>query len=157
MGHVLVQLQLGLLVAVGTLHCLEAPEARTHSEYKKHLMKAKSSDTVVTKSFTGHRLRALRNKWTIEYEKNPEKLEKIKSMQLVKSTRAGAWKLHSGVESGPNKLDLNSIDMDTQAFVTGQCIGAIQKLIPAAEIVTSMTQDAARILTKHEDFKISKL
>lgn len=50
-------------VWIGTRFLL-TPEAHTVPFYKERLLAASSEDTVVTKSYTGRRLRVLKNKYT---------------------------------------------------------------------------------------------
>ena len=46
-------------------------------------------------------------------------------IQVAVSTKDGAWKLHGGDDN------LTAEDWDKQAFVTGQCIGAIKVCFPS--------------------------
>ena len=57
-------------------------EARTHRLYKEYIVKSRSSDTVITRAFTGFPLRAIKNKYTNEYEKSDTKVHSsVKSIQ----------------------------------------------------------------------------
>jgi enoyl-[acyl-carrier protein] reductase II len=118
------------------------PESTTHPEYKTQLLKAGTDDTTVTTCFTGYPLRAVKNAYTQHFVENPDELAASGQQQTVRSTKDGVWALHGGVEG---ELDTSALDYDKQAYVTGQCIGAIDKLIPAGEIVRSMAQDAIQI------------
>jgi enoyl-[acyl-carrier protein] reductase II len=102
-------------VWVGTRFML-TPESNTHPKYKEHLLKASSDDTTVTRAFTGKPMRVLKNKYQKYYDEHPDK---ITSIQVAQSTKDGVWKLHGGDDN------LTEEDWEKQAFVTGQCIGAI--------------------------------
>ena len=155
-------------VWVGTRFMM-TPEAETHAGYKAHLLRASAGDTVVTRAFTGAPLRALANDYTRRHERESlllraakelppsvadaaKALPKPKPAGVARSLAEGAWELHGGFGK---ELDLAKLDYGKQAFVTGQCIGAIDALLPAAEIVTSMVRDAVHVLSgRAQHFKI---
>mmetsp|Transcript_2629 Transcript_2629/g.2991 ORF Transcript_2629/g.2991 Transcript_2629/m.2991 type:complete len:327 (+) Transcript_2629:3-983(+) len=124
-------------VWVGTRFMM-TPEANTHIKYKNRLLQAESDDTMVTKAYTGARLRVVRNPYVSKYEKDPSLLEKNSAHVARRAWDDGCWKLHGGDDS--------NYDEDVQAYVVGQNIGAIDGLIPAADIVSEMNHTAvARI------------
>jgi len=128
-------------VWIGTRFML-TPEASTHDLYKQRLLNASSDETMVTKCYTGARLRVLRNLYTTKYESKPELLEKNGAACSRRAIADGCWRLHSGTEKELSK----GYDEDNQAYVVGQNIGAITKLVPAADIVREMTETAVRLL-----------
>ena len=129
-------------VWVGTRFML-TPEAKTHVKYKERLLKASSEDTMVTRAYTGAPLRVLRNPYVERYAKSPELLEKNSAEVAARAWKDGVWKLHSGMQDGDEQYD-DSV----QAYVVGQCIGAIHALVPAADIVKEMSEGALGILEK---------
>jgi enoyl-[acyl-carrier protein] reductase II len=138
-------------VWVGTRFMM-TPEAHTHPLYKERLLRASTDDTQVTKAYTGARLRVLRNPYTTDYEENPEKLERSSAAVGRRAFADGCWRLHSGSEDELAK----GYSEDNQAYVVGQNIGAITELLPAAQIVQSMTETAALLLRRGpEDVHIS--
>eukprot|EP00658_Telonema_sp_P-2_P007562 TRINITY_DN12826_c0_g1_i1.p1 TRINITY_DN12826_c0_g1~~TRINITY_DN12826_c0_g1_i1.p1 ORF type:complete len:386 (-),score=106.34 TRINITY_DN12826_c0_g1_i1:349-1506(-) len=144
-------------VWVGTRFML-TPEAHTHHQYKRHLLSASEGETVVTRAFTGKPLRALQNKYTIAYDQAdlisralklgmlpPTKgLPAVRGGNVASSTRDGVWELHS---AAGKDVDVSKIDLEQQAFVTGQCVGAIDQLVPAGQIISDMVRDAVQILS----------
>ena len=122
---------------VGTRFML-TPEANTHRLYKEKLLRASADDTTVTKCFTGARLRVLRNDYTQKFEENPELLEKNSAMIAKRAWDDGVWRLHGG--------NAHDYDDSKQAYVVGQNIGAINTLVPAADIVKEMVEVASAIL-----------
>ena len=73
-------------------------------------------------------------------------------MQTMRALKDGVWALHSD-------LDVTAdTDAERQAYVTGQCIGPIDRLVPAAEIVVAMYDEAIRILRGEQpNFSLSRL
>lgn len=135
-------------VWVGT-RFLMTPESRTVSHYKESLLKAESQDTIVTKAYTGRTMRVLRNDYTRYYEQHPEEISSPPSAQTVKSVQAGV--IHLGGD-----LTTPGVDPKKEAYLVGQCVGAIRTLKPAGEIVHEMTQQAGALLngTNNKNFSI---
>lgn len=129
-------------VWVGTRFMM-TPEANTHTLYKERLLRATSDETMVTKCYTGARLRVVRNPYNTKFEEQPEILEKGSAEIARRAWADGCWRLHSGSEQELSK----GWDDDNQAFVAGQNIGALNELVPAGDIVREMTETAARLLT----------
>jgi len=129
-------------VWVGTRFMM-TPEANTHPLYKEKLLGANSDDTVVTKVYTGARMRVLRNPYVKQFQDDPEKLEKNSAFIAKRAWDDGCWKLHSGA----NITSTSDYDDSLQAYVTGQNIGAIDTLIPAADIVQEMVSMSQAVLT----------
>jgi len=122
---------------------LMTPEANTVPFYKEQLLKAKSEDTIVSKSYTGRTMRVLKNEYTDYYEKHPSEIE-TPGKQIIKAVSSGAIHLGMGPET-PKEM----IDVKKEAFLVGQIVGAINELKPAAKIVEEMVSDCIKILTSH--------
>mmetsp|Transcript_6016 Transcript_6016/g.6896 ORF Transcript_6016/g.6896 Transcript_6016/m.6896 type:complete len:129 (+) Transcript_6016:334-720(+) len=110
------------------------PEANTHIKYKDRLLKAESDETMVTKAYTGARLRVVRNPYVSRFENDPNLLEENSAQVAKRAWDDGCWKLHGGDDS--------DYDEDVQAYVAGQNIGAIKSLVPAQDIVNEMNNTA---------------
>jgi len=128
-------------VWVGTRFMM-TPEANTHPLYKERLLKATSDETMVSKCYTGARLRVVRNPYTTKFENSPELIENNSALVARRAWADGCWRLHSGSETELAK----GYDDSNQAYVAGQNVGALKVLVPAAEIVKEMTETAARLL-----------
>ena len=85
---------------------------------------------------------------------HPEELEEPHKIGM-RATQDKCWVLHSSTDSAG--LDLSTVPMERQAFVGGQCIGAIEALKPAAEIVAEMVDTAASIFQGPKGVRFSKL
>ena len=128
-------------VWVGTRFMM-TPESKTHPLYKEHLLRAKSDQTTVTKSYTGHSLRVLTNRWTKLHQNDPTQLEKMGAMQSIKAIKKGSWVLHSGSDEGKDAIrdgasgvlyKIKDIDYEQQAFVTDWTVHRFDRYLGACE------------------------
>lgn len=126
-------------VWVGT-RFIATPEARAVPGYKERLIATGEDGTVVTRAYTGKTLRAVRNTYTDEFDKHPEKLQPFPA-QVLQSTSDGAFHL-GGDESTPG------IDEQRECYPAGQGTGAIKALIPAGELVQRFVREAEEALSK---------
>lgn len=111
-------------VQLGTAFLL-AEEAGTNASYKKALIQAKSTDTVITKAFSGRPARAIYNQFIEEMEKSNLKSAPFPIQnELTKDIRA------AGKERSKAGL---------QSLWAGQGAGAIKKESTAEGIIHSLT------------------
>jgi len=124
-------------VWVGT-RFIATHEARAVAGYKDRLLSTGEDGTVITRAFTGKTLRAVRNSYTDHFERHPGELEPF-PQQVLKSTSDGAFHL-----GGDGQTE--GIDPDKECFAAGQGIGAIQSVVPAADLVRSFVKEAEQVL-----------
>ena len=124
-------------VWVGT-RFIATHEARAVAGYKDRLLSTGEDGTVITRAFTGKTLRAVRNSYTDHFERNPGELEPF-PQQVLKSTSDGAFHLGGDAQT-------EGIDPDKECFAAGQGIGAIQSVVPAADLVRSFVKEAEQAL-----------
>jgi enoyl-[acyl-carrier protein] reductase II len=110
-----------------------AEECTIHENVKDRVLKAKDRDTVVTGRSTGHPVRVLKNKLSREIEEldranRPEEIEKLGSGKLALCMR------HGDVEMG--------------SVMAGQCAAMVEKVQPAAEIITEVMTEAEEALAR---------
>lgn len=120
-------------VQVGT-RFLVAEECKIHENYKKLVLDAKDTDSIVTGRFTGHPCRGVKTKFArklLSFEKeggSPEEFELITTGSLRKAAVDG--------------------NMEEGSFLAGAISGMINKIQPAKEIVEEMMQEAEKLLKK---------
>ena len=124
-------------VWVGT-RFIATPEARGVSGYKDALIQTKEDGTTISRAFSGKTMRVVRNEFTRFYDEHPSELNPFPT-QLGKSIEEGAFHL-GGDEETPG------VDPDRECYPTGQGVGAIQTLMPAASIVAQMVEQAEHVL-----------
>lgn len=115
-------------VQMGTAF-LVAEECQVHDNYKEKVLKARDIDTVITNQFLGHPVRGLKNKLTTRYlqlEKEEIKKEKPDASSLE---NLGQGALRKAVTEG---------NLESGAFMAGQCAGAISKRQTCAEILNEV-------------------
>jgi enoyl-[acyl-carrier protein] reductase II len=125
-------------VWVGT-RFIATPEARGVSGYKDALIRTREDGTTISRAFSGKTMRVVRNATTAFYDDHPDQLAPFPA-QLGKAIEDGSFHLGGG-ENTPG------IDPDRECYPTGQGVGAIQTLMPAASIVHQMVDQAQHILT----------
>ena len=118
---------------------IATPEARAVNGYKETLLAIPEDGTVITKAFTGKTCRVVRNDWTNYYDQHPDELQPFPA-QAVASMKAGAN--HLGAPTGTN------VDVEREFMPCGQGVGAIDELVPAAELVHRVVAEAERTLER---------
>jgi enoyl-[acyl-carrier protein] reductase II len=117
-------------IQVGT-RFLVAHECTVSDNYKKLILKAKDSDTVVTGRSTGHPVRVLKNKLArvvLKMEKENADLEEIN--ELCTGT------LRAAVKDG---------DVEMGSVMSGQIAGIVYKEQSAKDIIEEMFADAEKV------------
>jgi enoyl-[acyl-carrier protein] reductase II len=126
-------------VWIGT-RFIATPEARSVIGYKETLLRAHEDDTVVTRAYTGKTCRVIANDYTAAYESGGRQVQPF-PQQFVQSLKDGVNHL-GGDESTPD------VDPGREFFPAGQGVGAIGELVPAADLVHRIVDEAAATLTK---------
>ncbi len=124
-------------VWVGT-RFIATPEARGVAGYKDALIRTKEDGTTISRAFSGKTMRVVRNETTRFYEEHPTELSPFPA-QLGKAMEEGSFHL-GGDEETPG------VDPDRECYPTGQGVGGIQTVMPAASIVAQMVEQAEHIL-----------
>lgn len=119
-------------VQIGT-RFMASTECQIHENYKQAILNATDEEVTVVGRFTGHPIRALRNKLT----------ENIKKME----------------EKNPFPEELNSerfagnkgsVNVDLTPMLCGICAGGIEEIKPCAEIIKEIVDGAAELLKSGE-------
>ena len=126
-------------VWIGT-RFIATPEARGVTGYKDALLRSHEDDTVVTRAYTGKTCRVIANRYTAGYEDGGLEAERFPA-QILRSMQDGANHL-GGDETTPE------VDPDREFMPAGQGVGAIDALVPAADLVHGIVDEAERVLAK---------
>ncbi len=102
--------------------------------YKDALVAAHEDDTVISRGYTGKTCRVLRNSYTQYWEEHPDELQPF-PQQFVRSIQDGANHMGAG-------LDEAGVDPSREFFPAGQGVGSITSIVPAADIVHGMVDQA---------------
>lgn len=125
-------------VWVGT-RFIATPEARSAPGYKDALLHTGEDGTVISRAFSGKPMRVVRNKTTQHYEEHPEELKPFPDQMLV---AVGERVLHL-----PEGDEASDVDPERECYPAGQGVGAIDEIIPAADLVHQFVKEAERALT----------
>jgi len=123
-------------VWIGT-RFIATPEARAGAAYKDSIVEAGSSDTLVTRCYSGKPMRVIKNDyadgWTTrEGELKPFPLQAVHSF-----------------ETGVMNFMLDAYDemtSESSCMPAGQGCGGIDDIVPAAEVVRRLVEDAKTAL-----------
>lgn len=126
-------------VWVGT-RFIATPEARAVVGYKDRILASAEDATSVTRAYTGKTCRVLRNSYVEEFERAGGVAQPFPG-QFLTSLADGANHL-GGDES------TEGVDPDREFMPAGQGIGAIDELVPAAELVNRFVSEAEAALEK---------
>ncbi len=118
-------------VQIGT-RFLAATECNIHENYKKKILSAKDTSTVVTGRRLGHPVRSIKNQFSREYGKL--EYTDISDKEL---DEAAAGRLRMAVQDGDEKEG---------CFLSGQIAGLVNKEESCKEILEDLMQDAERII-----------
>lgn len=118
-------------VQVGTVF-LAAEECQIHENYKKLVIEAKDTDSIVTGRFTGHPCRGVKTKFAkklLSFEKEggtPEEFELITTGSLRKAAVDG--------------------NIDEGSFLCGAIAGMVNEIRPCKDIIETMFTQAEKLL-----------
>lgn len=120
-------------VQIGT-RFLTVDECTVHENYKRKVLKAKDSDTIVTGRIAGHPVRGLKNKFARE----------ARAAELKEALDGAEQELrHAG------SLRRAAIDgeLETGSFMAGEVAGMVHERGSAAEVVQGLMAEAEKVLT----------
>lgn len=111
-------------------------EANAAAAYKRRLLDADSTDTVVTRCYSGKPMRVVRNPYVEERERRGDLLPF--PHQMLASIQAGVLDL----------ADDATLDPARSCMPAGQGVGAIAEILPAGEIVRRTVRDAEAVIAE---------
>ncbi len=126
-------------VWVGT-RFIATPEARSVAGYKEALLRTAEDGTIISRAYSGKTMRVVRNAYTAYFDEHPAELERFPA-QLGRSIEDKAF--HLGGDA-----DTLEVDPERECYPTGQGVGAIGELVPAAELVRRFVAEAGDALER---------
>lgn len=129
-------------VWVGT-RFIATPEARSVVGYKEALLRSAEDGTTISRAYSGKTMRVVRNQYTQFFDEHPDELQPFPG-QLGRSIGDKAF--HLGGD-----LDTPDVDHTKECYPAGQGVGAIEELVPAAELVRRFVSEAEAVLAKVAD------
>ncbi len=112
---------------------LAAVECSIADSYKEKVISARDIDTMVTGRRLGHPVRALKNRYMMEFAKRESNLD-ISNEELE---RFGSGALRRAAREG---------DMDTGCIMAGQAAALVKEIKPARDIIMEMFEEAEKLL-----------
>ncbi|MEN3273482.1 MAG: hypothetical protein V7636_2243, partial [Actinomycetota bacterium] len=106
---------------------------------KETLIALPEDGTVISRAFTGKTCRVVRNDYTQQFEDHPTSLQPF-PQQALQSMKDGAN--HLGAPPGTD------VDVKREFMPAGQGVGAINELVPAAELVHRFVREAEEAIDR---------
>jgi enoyl-[acyl-carrier protein] reductase II len=116
---------------------IASEEARAGLAYKQRIVAAGGSETRVTRCYSGKPMRVLENAYVEDWERRPEEILRFPD-QMGLSARAGVFVLTAD--------DYEDIDPERSCLPAGQGAGGIDEVLPAAEIMRRVLDDARDVI-----------
>jgi len=109
-----------------------AQECTAHHKFKEAIINAKDRSTVVTGMTTGHPVRVIKNKLSMQFEQLEKKQAIIEELEAL-----GKGRLKLAVVDG---------DIDNGSVMAGQISGIIKEIKSAASIIQDIIREAGTLL-----------
>jgi len=119
---------------------IATPEARTVDGYKDRLLTSAEDGTVITKAYSGKTMRVLRNGYLAEWEQSGAEVQRF-PMQALAAMQEGVFHL-----GGDDRTE--GVDPQRECYPAGQGVGGIDELVPAAELVERIVEEAEAVLAR---------
>lgn len=120
-------------VQIGT-RFLTVDECTVHENYKRKVLKAKDSDTIVTGRIAGHPVRGLKNRFARE----------ARAAELKEALDGAEQELR---HAGSLRRAAIDGDLETGSFMAGEVAGMVHERGSAAEVVQGLMAEAEKVLT----------
>jgi len=115
---------------VGT-RFIASHEARAADAFKQRIALIDGSQTTVTRGYSGKPMRVIRNQYTDEIEREPERVLPFPEMMRA-SARAGVLNVMSG--------DSDRVDLERDCMPAGQGSGGIERVLSCREIIEDLVR-----------------
>ena len=112
---------------------IASEEAHAGAAYRQAILEAADEDTVRTRCYSGKPMRVKKNPYVEDWESRPQDIQPF-PMQAGISIRNGAM---GGIGG-----QINGLDPDKSCFAMGQSAGGVHEVLPAAEIVARIMDQA---------------
>ncbi|MBI5628255.1 MAG: nitronate monooxygenase, partial [Candidatus Rokubacteria bacterium] len=118
---------------------IASTEARAHELYKARILDIDETGTVVTRAYSGKTMRAIRTRYTDEWETKTDELQPF-PLQALRATQDGVWRSLAGPEAG--------LDPERDCMPAGQSAGGIREVKPCREIIDDILTQANALLAR---------
>ncbi len=112
-------------------------EANAAKEFKERILGAGGADTRITRCYSGKPMRVISNPYVEERERDPDAILPFPA-QMAESMRAGVFTYGGGEE----------VDALRTCLPSGQGVGGIDEILPAAEVVRRVVEEAKETIAR---------
>jgi len=112
-------------------------EANAAKAFKERILAVGGTDTRITRCYSGKPMRVIRNPYVEERERDPDSILPFPE-QLGESMRVGTLTYGGGEE----------VDLERTCMPSGQGVGGIDEILPAAEVVRRVVEEAEETVAR---------
>jgi enoyl-[acyl-carrier protein] reductase II len=116
---------------------IASEEANAAKEFKERILQSGGADTRITRCYSGKPMRVIGNSYVEERDRDPDSILPFPA-QMVASAQAGVFSFGGGEQVDPERTCMPS----------GQGIGGIEEILPAAEIVRRVVAEAEETIER---------
>jgi enoyl-[acyl-carrier protein] reductase II len=116
---------------------IASTEARAAAAYKQRITEIGGADTTVSRGYSGKPMRVIRNDYTDEIERHPERVLPFPDM-MAESVRKGVLNVMLG--------DNDALDVSRDCLPAGQGAGGIDRVLSCREIIDELVGGAREAL-----------
>ena len=114
---------------------IASAEAHAAQTYKNTIVGAGDTDTTRTRCYSGKPMRCRTNEYINDWESRPQDIQPF-PQQAIHSTQTGVIGGIGGI------VDEAKLDPDKSCFAMGQSAGGVRDVLPVAEIVARIMDEA---------------
>ena len=112
-------------------------EANAAKAFKERILAAGGTDTRITRCYSGKPMRVISNPYVEARERDPDSILPFPE-QLGESMRVGTLTYGGGEE----------VDLERTCMPSGQGVGGIEEILPAAEVVRRVVEEAQETIAR---------
>jgi enoyl-[acyl-carrier protein] reductase II len=116
---------------------IASEEANAAKAFKERILASGGTDTRITRCYSGKPMRVIANAYVEERERDPSNIQPF-PQQMAESTRAGVFSYAGG----------EAVDAERTCMPSGQGVGGIEEILPAAEIVRRVIEEAEQTIAR---------
>jgi enoyl-[acyl-carrier protein] reductase II len=109
-------------------------EAHAAEAFKKRITEIAEDQTIVTRCYSGKTMRVIRNSYVEEWERRPEEIKPFPQQAAVSAQNQVFHIMQADL--------VQDVDPDRDCIPCGQGAGAIRAILPCAEIIERVMQEA---------------
>jgi len=118
---------------------IASTEAHAGALYRETILAASDTDTTRTRCYSGKPMRVRTNPYVQDWESRPEEIQPFPQQAMLS---------HRAQVMGGIGGQIDNLDPDRSCFAMGQSAGGVHEVLPAAEIVALLVEQAKQSIAR---------